>query len=283
MKKNNSGLALDVLFWMAGALIYATAVTLFIEPNDISPGGFTGIATVLHRLIGISSGTILFFLNIPLIIVQYKKFGGGFIVKTAAATFFVSFFLNITEAVLPPIKIEGILAAVFGGILSGFGLSLVFLRGATTGGVDVIAKMINQKHPHISMGRIILFSDFLVVGFSTLVYGNIESALYSLITIYSTSRVIDIVLYGSDKGKMVLAITEKSQEISKLILKDLSRGVTLLKATGAYTKRDKSVLLCAVRIHEVGKLHKIILQQDPNAFILVTDVGEIIGEGFKAG
>ena len=283
MKKSKSGLAVDIICWAVGAFIYAAAVTLFIEPNEISPGGFTGIAVIFHRLLGISSGTILFLLNIPLIILQYKKFGGGFIIKTAAATFLVSFFLNVTESYLPSIKVDGILAAVFGGILSGLGLSLVLLRGATTGGVDVIAKFINQKYPHISVGRVILFSDFFVVVLTALVYGNIESALYSLFAIFSTSRIIDTVLYGADKGKMVLTITEKGAEISQFIMDNMSRGVTILKATGAYTKTDKSVLLCAVRIHEVSQLRKIILQYDKKAFILVSDVGEIIGEGFKMG
>ena len=283
MKKIKSGLAVDIMFWAVGAFIYAAAVTLFIEPNEISPGGFTGIAVIFHRLLGISSGTVLFLLNIPLIILQYKKFGGGFIVKTAAATFLVSFFLNVTESYLPSIKVDGILAAVFGGILSGLGLSLVLLRGATTGGVDVIAKFINQKYPHISVGRVILFFDFFVVVLTALIYGNIESALYSLFAIFSTSRIIDAVLYGADRGKMVLAITENGAEISQFIIKNMSRGVTILKATGAYTNMDKSVLLCAVRIHEVSELRKIILQHDKKAFILVTDVGEIIGEGFKIG
>ncbi len=283
MKKIKSGLVTDAVFWAIGAFIYAAAVTLFIEPNEISPGGFTGIAVVLHHIFGISSGTILFLLNIPLLIVQYKKFGGGFIVKTAAATFLVSFFLNITENILPKFHLDGVLASVFGGILSGLGLSLVLLRGATTGGVDVIAKLINDKYRHISVGRVILFADFFVVTLTALVYGNMESALYSLIAIYSTSKVIDTVLYGADRGKMVFVITNKGKEISEQILNGLYRGVTVLNARGAYTNNEKSVLLCAVRIHEVAPLHKIILATDNKAFILVADVGEIIGEGFKIG
>ncbi len=283
MKKNNSGLVTDIIFWAIGAFIYASAVTLFIEPNEISPGGFTGIAVIFHRLIGVSSGTVLFLLNIPLLIVQYKKFGSGSIVKTAAATFLVSFFLTITENILPKFHLDGVLASVFGGILSGLGLSLVFIRGATTGGVDVIAKLINDKYRHISVGRVILFADFFVVGASALVYGNIESALYSLIAIYSTSKIIDTVLYGADKGKMVFIITNKGKEISEQILNGLYRGVTVLNGRGAYTNNEKQVLLCAVRIHEVAPLHKIILSTDSKAFILVADVGEIIGEGFKIG
>ncbi len=281
MKKLKSVYIVDFLIWLVGSAIYAAAVTVFLTPNEISPGGFTGIATVLNFLTGVSAGTILFLLNIPLLILQYIKFGGGFVVKTTAATFLVSFWLNITEKILPKIVIDGVLAAVFGGILSGFGLSIIFLRGASTGGVDVIAKLINNKYRHISIGRVILFSDFAVIGLNALVHRNIESALYSLISIYAATKIIDSIIYGADRGKLVLVITEKGAEITDLIFEKLYRGVTVLNGVGGYTKKEKNVLLCAVRIHEVATLHKIILDTDKNAFILVADVGEILGEGFK--
>ena len=281
MKKLKSVYAVDFLTWLVGSAIYAAAVTVFLTPNEISPGGFTGIATVLNFVTGVSAGTILFLLNIPLLILQYIKFGGGFVVKTTAATFLVSFSLNITERLLPKLIIDSVLASLFGGILSGLGLSIVFLRGATTGGVDVIAKLINMKYRHISVGRVILFSDFSVVILNALVHRNIESALYSLISIYASTKIIDSILYGADKGKMVLVITEKGEQITTLIFEKLYRGVTVLDGYGAYTKKEKNVLLCAVRIHEVSALHKIILSTDKNAFVLVADVGEILGEGFK--
>ncbi len=283
MKKFKSGIATDILAWTAGAFIYAAAVTMLIEPNEISPGGFTGISIMAHQLFGISSGTVLFLLNTPLLIVQYKKFGSGFILKTAAATFLVSFFLNINDMLLPKFYLDGVLASVFGGILSGLGLSLVFIRGATTGGVDVIAKLINNKHRHISVGRVILFADFTVILLTAVVYRNVESALYSLIAIYSSTKMIDNILYGADKGKMVFVITSKGEEIAEAVLKKLYRGVTLLNGRGAYTKSEKSVLLCAVRIHEAALLHRVILETDKKAFIVVADAGEIIGEGFKMG
>ncbi len=281
MKKLKSVYAVDFLIWLVGSAIYAAAVTVFLTPNEISPGGFTGIATVLNFVTGVSAGTILFLLNIPLLILQYIKFGGGFVVKTTAATFLVSFSLNITEILLPKLIIDGVLVSLFGGILSGLGLSLVFLRGATTGGVDVIAKLINMKYKHISVGRVILFADFSVVIINALVHRNIESALYSLISIYASTKIIDSILYGADKGKMVLVITDKGEQITNLIFEKLYRGVTVLNGHGAYTKKQKNVLLCAVRIHEVSSLHKIILSTDKNAFVLVADVGEILGEGFK--
>lgn len=280
LKKN--GYIIDILYWFAGCSIYALAVAMLLTPNEITPGGFTGISTAVKTLTGIPSGTILMLLNIPLLIVQYKKFGGGFILKTVAATFILSICLNIAESVLPKYKINPILAAVFGGIISGFGLSLILLRGATTGGVDVVAMLINSRYRHLSIGRIIMLFDFIVIAFAVIVYGNIESALYSLITIYAASKIMDSVLYGADKGKLLFVVSEKSAEISKLVGSELGRGTTLLSARGGFTGNSQNVLLCAVRAHEVAELHKIIFQTDDKAFIMVADAGEIIGQGFKS-
>lgn len=279
--KKNSGIITDIIFWIAGCSIYSAAVVVLLEPNSISPGGFTGIATLVDYLIGIPSGTVLFLMNIPLIILEYKKFGGSFIIKNVAATVILSITLDIADYLLPEYKVDGILASVFGGIISGLGLSLVLLRGATTGGVDVIAKLVNAKYRHLSVGRVMLASDFLVVTAAAVVYRNIESALYSLIAIYASSKIIDSVLYGSDKGKLIFVITDKADKITDSVLKTLHRGITKLSAVGAYTHSEKTVLMCAVRRHEAAALHKIIKDTDNKAFVLVTDAGEIIGEGFK--
>ncbi len=190
----------DVLYWVTGCAIYSFAVAALISPNKISPGGFTGVATALSHLSGVPSGTVLLALNIPLLIFAFKKMGGGFILKTVAVTFLLSFSLNIAENIVPEFVVNPVLASVFGGIMSGFGLSLILLRGATTGGVDIVAMLINSKKPHFSLGRIIMLFDFGVIALAALTYGNIESALYSIITIYVASQIIDSVLYGGDRG-----------------------------------------------------------------------------------
>ncbi len=281
MKLMKSGYLIDVLYWIAGCAVYSVAVALFLSPNQISPGGFTGISTAVNALTRIPSGTVLLVLNIPLLILEYKKFGGGFIIKTAAATFILSITLNIAETVLPQYKIEPILASVFGGVISGFGLSLILLRGATTGGVDVIAMLINNRHKHFSIGRIVMLFDFGVVLFAVFVYGNIESALYSLIAIYAASKIIDYMLYGADRGKLLFIISENASGISTKIAERLRRGATILNARGGYTNNPQKMLVCAVRVHEAAELHKIVHETDPKAFIMVADAGEIIGEGFK--
>ena len=271
----------DLVYFIVGCMIFSFGVISIIEPNEISPGGFTGIATVFNYWWGLPVGVTVFVLNIPLLILLYKNFGGSFIIKTAAATFILSMSLSIAEAVLPLFRLDGILAAVFGGLLTGFGLSLVLLRGATTGGADAVAKLINKRYTQIGVGRIIMLTDLAVIALSVIAYGNIESALYSVVTIYVSSRVIDAVLYGADKGKMVYIITKKQDEVSSAIYSALQRGVTKIDAEGGYTGEKRVLLLCAVRIHEVGSVLRSVADADNTAFTVVAEVGQIIGEGFR--
>lgn len=274
-------LLIDIFIYAIGCLIYSAAVTMFISPNQISPAGFTGIATILNYYFSLPSGITVFILNIPLLIIAFLKFGAFFIAKTTIATIMLSFFLTITDLFLPSFNVDKILASVFGGILMGVGLSLVMLRGATTGGVDIIAKLINRKLRHFTVGRIILIADVLVITLATIVYCNIESALYSVISMYATSRVMDMVLYGSDKGKLIYIVTDKPDEICNDITSLLNRGVTILSAKGGYTGAPRSLLLCTVRRYEVSAVYDLINKYDEKAFVVISDVGEIIGEGFK--
>ncbi len=271
----------DILYWTLGCGIYSFAVAALITPNEISPGGFTGIATALSFLLGLPSGTILLALNIPLLIIAFKKLGGGFILKTVAVTFILSLSLNLSEKIVPQFLVNPVLAAVFGGIISGFGLSLILLRGATTGGVDIIAMLVNSKKRHFSLGRIIMLFDFGVIALSALAYGNIESALYSVITIYAASQIMDMVLYGGDRGKILFIVSKKGEKIAELVGKELERGVTIMSAKGGFTRNDSNLLFCAVRKHEVALLLEIVRNADQNAFTVVSDAGEIIGQGFK--
>lgn len=276
-----NGTIIDALFWAAGCFIYATAVTVLLGPNEISPGGFTGISTVFNSLFGIPAGAVLIVLNIPVFIIQKKVFGSGSIVKTAAATVLLSVFLDLTEQLLPKYHLDGILASVFGGILSGLGLSLVMLRGATTGGADVIAKLINKKYRHFPVGRAIMFFDFAVIVLTALVYRNVESAMYSVITIYASSKVIDTMLYGGNRGKIVYIITSNEREVSAAIFSALRRGVTKINVTGGFTGEKRHMLMCAVRIHEVAAVLRAVNSADPNSFTVIAEAGEIIGEGFR--
>ncbi len=271
----------DLLFYIAGGIIYSVAVLLFLTENEISPGGLTGIATILNYLFSLPIGTVVFILNIPLLAAGFIKFGGVFIAKTAVATAVMSLTLDISGLFMPKMKIDPILAALFGGLLMGLGISLFMLRDATTGGTDIIAKLINRKFPHLTVGRLMLAADAAVVGLSALVYKNIESALYAVIAIYASSRVMDLILYGADRGKIIYVITDNAKELSDSIMSLINRGVTLLDVTGAYTGTKRQMLMCTVRRHEVAAVCRLATSCDKNAFIIVGEAGEVLGEGFK--
>lgn len=273
--------SLDILFYIVGCVIYSAAVCLFIAPNQITPGGITGIATVVNYLTDIPSGFTVLILNVPIIILGFVKLGGSLIVKSAVATAILSFTLEMGERFVPPVEVDKILACVFGGILMGLGLSLVMLRGATTGGVDIIAKVINHRFRHLTVGRLMLLLDAAAVIFAMAVYKNIESGLYSVIAIYVSSAVMDTVLYGEDKGKVIYVISAKAKDICDSINKRVKRGVTRLAVKGGYTGNDMEMLMCTVRVHEVSSILKIINGYDKSAFVIVCDAGEILGEGFK--
>lgn len=281
MQKNTSKNLVDIIYFVVGAIIYSIAVNMFISPNGISPGGFTGVATVLNYIIRIPTGIMLFIFNIPVLILGYIKLGGMFIIKTSFVTALVSFCLDLSAKYLPPLKTDGILASLFGGILMGLGLSLVLLRGATTGGVDIIAKLINQKHRHLSVGKIILIADGIVILLAAIVYKNAESALYSIVAIYASTRVMDILLYGADKGKIIYVVTSQPDRICSEINNTVGRGVTRLSVVGGYTGESRTMLMCTVRAHEAAAVHDAIRLYDERAFIVVSDAGEIIGEGFR--
>lgn len=271
----------DILYFFTGAIIYSVSVNMFLSPNGISPGGFTGVAAVINHITNIPTGAMLFAFNIPVLILGYIKMGGMFILKTSFVTVLVSLSLDVSAKLLPIIQTDGILVSMFGGILMGIGLSLILLRGATTGGVDIIAKFINRKYRHLSVGKIILMADGVVILLNALVYKNAESALYSIVAMYMGTRLMDVLLYGADKGKIIYIITNSPNEICNEINHSVGRGVTKLSVTGAYTGETKIMLMCTVRIHEVAAIHDIVKQCDDHAFMVVSDAGEIIGEGFK--
>ncbi|MBQ7725809.1 MAG: YitT family protein [Clostridia bacterium] len=271
----------DFVFYFVGGAAYASAVVMFVSANRLSPGGVTGVATLLHYLFGIPTGVMVLTLNIPLLLLGFWRFGGIFVVKTALATAILSVLLDLAEIVLPALSVDDVLASVFGGVLMGTGLSLILLRGATTGGVDIVAKLVNRRFPSVTVGRMILLSDGLVVLLAALAYRNVQSALYSIVALYVSSRMTDLFLYGSERGKIIFIITEHCEEMRQSITSLVKRGVTLIDVTGGYTGTRRKMLMCTVRRHEVSSVFKLAVKLDRNAFIVVGEAGEIVGEGFK--
>jgi len=272
----------DTLYILVGSFIFAVSVNIFTAPNNIVLGGFTGIGTMINFLTGIPIGLAILACNLPVFIWGYKSLGFSYIGKTIFATLSTSVMIDITAPLLPAYSGDYLITVVIAGVLAGAGLSLIFMRGATTGGTDMIASLISRYFRHIPIGRLILSIDFLVVIISAFVYDSLENAAYATMILFIMSSVIDALLYGSSlgNGKLMLIISKKNPEIANKIITTLQRGVTELSAKGMYTSTSYGVLLCAVRKQEVYKTYDMIHEIDPGAFIIVTDAKEIRGEGF---
>ena len=273
----------DLLFLVAGSLIYAVSVNVFTAPNRIAPGGVTGMSIMINYIFNWPIGMLSLLLNIPIFIWAIVEIGYKLVGKTMVATVFVSVAIDLTAMIIPKYHGDHMLAAIFGGILEGIGLSLVFMRGGTTGGTDMIARLLGRHFRNVSMGKLMLTVDMTVVITSAVVYHSLESALYAVITIFVSTKLIDTVLYGTDigTGKLLFIMSEQNDAIAQDILTDMDRGVTVLKSRGAYSGREGEVLLCAVRRYEVFKVKDIVLSYDKDAFMIIGDAGEISGEGFR--
>lgn len=277
-------LVLDGLFFVAGALIDAVAVNVFTAPNHIAPGGITGIGTMLNYLFQTPIGMVNMIINIPIIIWAIVEIGYKLVAKSIAAIIVFSVAIDTLALVLPAYDGNPFLAAIFGGVLEGIGLALVFMRGSTTGGTDMIARLLGKHFRHLSMGKLMLAVDLVIIAASALVYQKLESALYAIIAIFVSTRIIDTILYGTDSGngKLYFIISKKSDEIRRRILEDIDRGVTIIPIQGGYSGQDGEMLLCAVRRYEVAKINDIIHTADRDAFVIVGEAGEITGEGFRS-
>ena len=284
MKKRKKGkeIILDSLAYLFGSAFFAVSVNLFTAPNNIAPGGILGLSTMIHSLFRLPIGGMILALNVPLIVMAVLKNGWGFMTRTLIGTGVTSVAIDLGALFLPAYTGDRILAALFGGVFAGIGLALIFMRGATTGGTDLVARLLQKKLSHIPMGRLMLGIDLIIVSVSAVVYRSIESALYAVITIFVTSTLLDSILYGtgSNNGKMLFIISKKNEEIARAILEEMERGVTKLQSTGGYSKVPGEVLLCAVRRQEITKIKRIIRTIDPGVFIITGEAGDIMGEGF---
>lgn len=282
-RKHVKAWLLDFLFTLAGAAVYAVSVNAFTRPNQIAAGGMTGIGTMLNYLFQIPIGTVVLLLNIPIVLWGIFEIGYKLIAKSIVAIICMSTLIDLFALFVPAYRGDHILVALFAGVLEGLGLSIVFLRGVTTGGTDMIARLLKHRFRHIPMGKLMLAIDGIIVAVSGLVFGSIENAMYACIVIFVSTSIIDAILYGADSGtgKTYFILSPKNQEIADRIMTELDRGVTLLDSRGGYSKEKGEMILCAVRRYEVHQINEIIRGVDRNAFVIVGDAGEISGEGFK--
>lgn len=270
----------SLLLIAVATLIYAVGISLFLDPNQLAPGGVAGIAVILNRLVEIETGTLYFVLNIPIILLGIWKFGIRFIAKTVYAIILVSVFTNLLSP-MGALTDDMLIASVAGGILIAVGIGLIFKAGATTGGTDIIVKILRRKFRHLKTGFLFLCTDILVVSLSALVFKNIEVAFYALLTVVVCGKALDYVLYGGDVAKMLFIMTEKPEEIGKRLMEELDVGVTYLHGRGGFTGTEKRVVFTMVPNRLGAEAQDIVKSEDRMAFMVVTSANEIFGEGYK--
>lgn len=248
----------DYLVIFAGAVLYGISVAMFTSPNNVAPGGLTGVATMLNYMFSLPIGIMIFVMNIPLFIWGFIENGKGFLTRTLVATALVSVMIDVLTPILPAYTGDTILAAGFGGVLNGLGLGLIFYRGGSTGGTDIIALNLHKHFPFISTGTIILVSDILVLLMVFFVYHSIENVLYALLVIFISIKVIDAVSYGTSRGngKLMFVISDNYEEVSVNIMKNLKRGVTYLNGEGAYSGMIRKLLCAQSVLKRFTKLHR---------------------------
>lgn len=265
----------------AAAFAYAVGVSLFTDPNNMAPGGVTGIAIILSRLFPVSTGTFIMLINIPILIFAVWKFGIALTVSTIYATALISFFTNVLS-VYGAATDDILLAALVGGSLTAISIGVIFRAGATTGGMDIIVKALRLQFPHLKTGKIFFIADALVVTLSGMVFRDLNAALYAAISAICTSVVMDIVLYGRDEAKLLYIISGRAEEIAGRLLSDLDIGVTYIKGQGAYSGDNKRVIMCVVKKPVSPRAEEIVKQEDPNSFMIITSATEVFGEGYKS-
>lgn len=274
--------AKDIALLLIGSFVYGIGTHAFIVPANIAPGGASGIALMTKYLFDLPVGTMTLVLNIPLLILAWFYLSRRFAVTTAIASLLGSLILDVVIAPFFPVYSgDRLLCSLYGGVIVGLGMAMIFMTGTTTGGTDILGYLLQKKKPHMSIGRALMIVDGVILAISIFVFGNIEAALFGLISLYAQTKVIDGVIYGGDAGSMATIVTNNPDDIAAKVIYELDRSATLIPAMGAYSKKGVSVLLCTVRKSQFGKLKQIVYQADENAFVMVTETTEVFGLGFK--
>lgn len=285
----------DYMWIILGSVFTGFAINIFLVPYKIAPGGVTGIATIIFYISGeiLPVGTLMLLLNIPLFIFGMKYIGRRFIMRTLFSTVFLSAVVDfaepLTDRIIAQLELEKLssgpdfmLFAIFGGFFMGLGLGLVFKSSATTGGTDLAAKIAHHFIPSLTIGKLLLYIDGAVILFAAIAFRSFLLALYSILALYITTKIVDIILEGMNFAKVVYIISDHADEIADNIMQELDRGVTALNGTGMYTKSEKKVLFCVLQRGQLPELKILVKKIDPLAFVILGDVTEVLGEGFKS-
>ncbi len=263
-----------------GSALFAAGFQFFLYPNSIIVGGVSGIAMIINYLVGLPVGIMTIVLNIPLFIIAWKHFGGKFIISSLVGMLLSSVLVDVLAVIDYSPTDDMLLACLIGGAIKGLGLGLIYYAGATTGGTDIIAKFVRLRFPYINFGTIVLLTDAVIIIAFAAIFDRVEAAMYAVIAMFVVSKVIDLVLYGIDNSSVCYIISENSEQLVKDITDKLHRGVTILSGEGAYSHKDKQVLLCVIKRTQIADIRKIIRNIDENAFFIVSDAKNVFGKGF---
>lgn len=262
-----------------GAILTAVALNMFLIPNKVAAGGVSGMATVLHYLIGVPVGITMLALNIPLFLASVKILGARFGIRTLFGAVILSVAIDLTAPYTPVLTDDLLLSALYGGVLSGVGMGIVFRFGGTTAGTDLAAAIIN-KLTRISVGQALLGVDFFVIASAGIAFKSAELSLYALLSLWLTSHIIDLVQEGPSTAKAFLIVSNAADQVARRIMADMDRGVTFVRGRGGYTGQERDLLFCVVSASEVVRLKELINVIDRDAFVIVADAHEVMGEGF---
>lgn len=265
---------------IVGSIIYAASFRFFIYPNDVVLGGIVGLATIINYLTELPVGIMTIVFNIPLFIFSWKHLGLKFLISSLVAMLISSTLMDLMEGIRFVATTDPLLAATFGGAIKGVGLGLIYSTTATVGGTDIIAKFLRRKYQHINFSTFILAMDVGIFLLFALLFGKLDSAMYSAICMFITSQVVDIILYGAVNSKVCYVITDMSAEVKEAITDKLRRGVTYIHGEGAWSGRRKNIILCVIKRNQIVELKKLVREIDDNAFMIVSDSREVFGKGF---
>lgn len=271
----------DLLYDIAGSILYAAGIYTFAGNAGFAPGGVSGLALILNYLLGLPVGTVTLLFNIPLVVISYKAVGRTLLIKSAKTMVISSLFLDVIFPYIPMYTGSRLMAAIYSGVFMGAGMALFYIRGSSSGGIDFLALTIKKKKPHMSIGVITLLIDLVVILLGWPVFGDIDAVLYGVASTGVSTIVIDKILYGTGAGTLAIIITKRGSVIAAKIGENVRRGVTTIPASGSYTGLHRDVLLCACSKAEAYLVKSAVQEMDEQAFLMFTETSEVFGEGFK--
>ena len=265
-----------------GAVLYAIGFQFFLYPNNITSGGVVGTSMIINQLTGLPVGVMTILLNVPLFLIAWRHFGLDFMIGSLAGMGLSSVLVDVFAGFGLILTDDPMLAAVIGGVIKGAGLGIIYYVGATSGGIDIVVKILRHRLASVNFGTIMLALDTVIIAAYAMVLGRYESAMYSLICMYVTTKVVDLVLYGIDNACICYIISDKTAEITQEIVSgQLHRGVTLLDGKGAYSGTHRDVMMCVIKRQQIGELKRLVKNWDEKAFFIVTNAKNVFGNGFE--